>query len=157
MKLILVILFIFIFIVGLYVILKISIYAFSMRHWLQTNASITACGLKDDSGGAEIGGFCSPDGIVANIQTHYKYSVNGVEYDNTYISVMDFARPFVLNYDKYIYKDISKNKSTTIWYNPKNPGKSVITRKFYFGRFIMFVSLTAFGLIGACITFKLYF
>lgn len=82
-----------------------------------------------------------------NIFARYTYQVAGIPYTGTRLTILDSSLPLATNYDKNLLRTlndaVSHNERITIWVDPEDPHNSIVTRKPYLIRLVVYVSIAA--------------
>ena len=87
-----------------------------------------------------------PDEGPFNVFVKYTYDAAGTNFAGNRFNVLDACIPFVFNHDKRLLRELndaaSQKRPIVVWFNPKDPQQSLLTLKFYGGRFVFNLLLT---------------
>ncbi len=105
------------------------------------------------SGIATLGSLSGSDN---NTAANYRYSVNGIDYQNDRVYVSP-VNDNIGSYHQDLYRHLqslkSNNQPVTIWYNPADPAQSVIDRDMRWGLFALmsgFCAIFILAGLGIC-------
>lgn len=93
-----------------------------------------------------------PDSVRPSIKVTYLYRFNENDYEGHRLSIRD-GIAFDNNWDKKLFTYLEKAKSTdkkiSIWVNPRNPAYSIVSRKPYALRMMLYAVFFMAGTYGA--------